>query len=78
MFFPQFVFIYNAQNVGHGGSHSNSQLDLEMEKVFKDDKFDLAQITSSHSSASLATKKFETEPNTQHFKKISESDYDCK
>ncbi|XP_063703207.1 anion exchange protein 3 isoform X2 [Culicoides brevitarsis] len=60
---------------GHGGSHSNSQLDLEMEKVFKDDKFDLAQITSSHSSASLAKKQFE-DITTPHFKKISESDYD--
>uniref|UniRef100_A0A336M5M2 Anion exchange protein n=2 Tax=Culicoides sonorensis TaxID=179676 RepID=A0A336M5M2_CULSO len=67
---------FSETSAGHGGSHSNSQLDLEMEKVFKDDKFDLAQITSSHSSASLANKKFEIDTNTPHFKKISESDYD--
>lgn len=64
--------------VDKDGKHrSNSQLDDEMEKVFKDDKFDLAKITSSTSQ--LTNQKFEiNDTNAQHSKRINEQDYECK
>lgn len=47
-----------------------------MEKVFKDDKFDLAKITST---ASLTNQKFDVKDvNAQHSKRINEKDFDCK
>lgn len=47
-----------------------------MEKVFKDDKFDLAKITSS---ASLTNQKFDcNEYSAQHVRRINEEDYDRK